>query len=81
MVGNGAHLLLLHELRVWAIVDHVRTENWRGERGIDLLGVHILKFAIKNELVALCPEINSCLLSEENESEDIAILLHISRCS
>jgi hypothetical protein len=78
MICNAAHLLLLHELRVWAIVDHIATENRCREIAVDLLGVHILELAIENELVACCAEIYGRLLPKENEGEDVAILLRIS---
>lgn len=69
------YLLLLHELRVGAVVDNSGTENWGGEFCVDLLGVHVLEFAIKDELVASSSQVYGRLLSEKDKGEDIAILL------
>lgn len=75
-----SHLLLLHELRVRAVIDDTCTENWRGEVGVDLLRVHVLQLSIEDELVAGCSKVYSRLLPEENEGEDIAILFKLTSC-
>jgi hypothetical protein len=69
------YLLLLHELRVGAIVDNSGTEDWGGKFSVDLLGVDVLEFAIEDKLVASSSKVYGRLLSEENEGEDITILL------
>jgi len=71
---SRADLLLLHELRVGAIVDDVLAEDGRGQGGIDLLGAHIANLAVENELVAQRADTDGRLASEEDEGEDIAVL-------
>jgi hypothetical protein len=52
-ISHSSYLLLLHELRVGAIVDNMATENGGSERGVDLLGIDIAQLAIEDELVSL----------------------------
>jgi hypothetical protein len=73
-----AHLLLLHELGVGAIVDDILAEDGGGERAVDLLGVDVLDLSVEDEVVALGVEADSHLATEENESEHIAVLLPVS---
>lgn len=73
-----AHLLLLHQLRVGAVVDDILAEDGSGERAVDLLGVDILDLSVEDEVVALGVEADSHLAAKENESEDIAVLLLVS---
>jgi hypothetical protein len=75
---QATHLLLLHELRVRAVIDDTSTENRRGKLSVDLFGVHVLELAIEDELIALRSKVYSRLLSEENEGEDVAILLELA---
>ena len=79
MAHWSANLLLFHQFRVGAIINDILSENGRAEDGVDFLGIHILEFAIKNELIALRSQIDCCLLAQQNESKYIAILRSISR--
>lgn len=68
------YLLLLHEFGVGAVVDDVGTEDWGGDRTVDLLCVDILELAVENEFVAVNAEVNCRLLFKEDEGEDISVL-------
>lgn len=69
------YLLLFHELGVGAIVDHILSEDRGSEDGIDILCTNILHLAVQDKVVASGAKVYSGFLSEEYESEDIAILL------
>jgi len=71
---HNAHLLLLHELPVWAVVHDVMTKDGGGERSVNLLGVHILELAVQDEIIALCSEKDGGFLAQEDEGEDIPVL-------
>jgi hypothetical protein len=47
-----AHLLLLHELRVGAVVDDILAKDRCAEWGVDLLGVDVLDLSVEDEVVA-----------------------------
>ena len=68
------YLLLLHELGVGAIVNHVATKNRGGEWRVDFLGANVTKLAIKDKVIALGAEIDRGLLAEKNKGENVAIL-------
>lgn len=70
----SANLLLLHEFRVGTVVDNIGSEDGGCELPVDFFGVDILQFSIENELVALDTKVNSCLLAEKDEGENIAVL-------
>ena len=69
----NANLLLLHQLRVWAVIDHIRAKDRRGQRAVDLFGVDVLEFTIQDEVVSLGTQADGSLLSQQNESKDIAV--------
>lgn len=69
-----SYLLLLHELRVGAVIHHVASEYGGGQGGVDLFGIYVLELSVKDEVVARGANGDSGLLSEKNEREDIAIL-------
>lgn len=71
-------LLLLHELRVGAVVYDIRTEDGRGELAVDLLGIYIFEFAVKDKVVPRNAQIYSGLLPEEDKGKDVAILLPLA---
>ena len=73
-----AHLLLLHELRVRAVVHDVLAEDGPGEWVVYLLGVDILDLAVQDEVISRRVQANCGLLPEEDECEDVAILPCIS---
>jgi hypothetical protein len=73
-----AHLLLLHELRVGAVVDDILAKDRCAERGVDLLGVDVLDLSVEDEIVAGGIEADSHLTTEEDEGKDIAILRRVS---
>jgi len=75
---GGAHLFLLHELRVGAVVHDILAKDRCAERGVDLLGVDVLDLSVEDEVVAGGVEAHSHLAAEEDKGEDIAILLPVS---
>ena len=68
------HLLLLHKLRVRAVIYHVFPKHWSGERAVDFLRVQVFVLSIEYEVIALHPQAYSRLLPEEYERKDVAIL-------
>lgn len=72
--GQSAHLLLLHQLGVRAVVNHVPAEHGSSEDGVDLLGVDVLELAVQDKVVARGAEADRRLFAQENECEDVAIL-------
>ena len=74
-VISPADLLLLHQFRVWTIVDNILAEYRRSQRSIDFLRIDILVFRVQDEVVTLCSKTHSSLLAEENERKDITVLL------
>lgn len=68
------HLLLLHKLRVRAVIYHVFPENWGGERAVDFLRVQVFVLSIEYEIVSLHPQAYSRLLPEQYERKDVTIL-------
>lgn len=69
-----AYLLLLHELRVGAVIDDVTAKNGCGQDGVDLLCVHVAQLAVQDEIVALGTETDSHFLSKEDKGENVAML-------
>ena len=80
MVGRRGHayLLLLHELRVGAVVDDILAKDRCAEWGVDLLGIDILDLSVEDKVVACGVEANGHLATKEDEGEDIAILPPVS---
>ena len=70
----AAYFLLLHELRIWYVVDDAFTKDRRRQDGVDFLGVHIFDLCIQDKLVAFGPKVDSDLPTKKNEGEDIAVL-------
>lgn len=68
-------LLLLHQLRIWAVIHDILAEDRCGQRRVDLLGVDILQLAIEDQVVALCAQTHRGLLSQEDEGKHIPVLL------
>ena len=75
---DRTHLLLLHELRVGAVVHDILAKDRCAERGVDLFGVDVLDLSVEDEVVACGVETNSHLATEEDEGKDIAILPPVS---
>lgn len=73
-----SYLLLLHELRVGAVVDDALTEDRSGEGAVDLLGVDVLELAIEDKVIALGAKADGGGLSEEDKSKDVAVLMSVS---
>ena len=67
-------LLLLHELRVGAVIDNIPTKDRSGENSVDLLGVDVAKLAVEDKLVALGSHVDGGLLAEQDEGKDVAVL-------
>ena len=74
----SAHLLLLHQLGVGAVVYNILAKDRSGEGAVDLLGVDILDLSVEDKVVACGVEANGHLTAEEDEGEDIAILPPVS---
>lgn len=72
-------LLLLHELRVGAVVDDVGAEDGGGQGAVYFFGIEIGVLSIEDEFVTIEAEVDGDVLSEELESEDVAILRSVSR--
>jgi hypothetical protein len=72
------YFLLLHKLRVGAVVHDILSEDGCAEWRVDLLGVEILDLAVQDEVVARGIETYSHLAAKKYESENIAILHLIS---
>lgn len=70
----AAYLLLLHELRVGTVVNHILSKDRGGQDCVDFLGIDVFKLAVQDEIIARGSNIYRCLLAEENEGKDIAIL-------
>lgn len=68
------YLLLLHELRVGAVVNNVATKDRGGERRVNLFSANVAKLAIQDKVITFGAEIDRSLLAEENEGENVAIL-------
>jgi hypothetical protein len=66
-----AHLLLLHQLVVGAVVDDVTAEDGRSQDSVDLLGVDVLQLAVQDEVVARGTDRDSGFLSEQYKGEDV----------
>ena len=71
---NPIHLLLLHKLRVRAVIYHVLPKHRGGERAVDFLRVQVFVLSVEYEVIALHPQAYSRLLPEEYERENVAIL-------
>jgi hypothetical protein len=72
--SRAAYLLLFHELGIRAVIDHILSENRGCENGVDILGADVLELAVQDELVTGRSHVYGCLLSEENEGKDVAML-------
>lgn len=68
------HLLLLHKLRVRAVIYHIFPKHWGGERAVDFLRVQVFVLPVEYEVITLHPQAYSGLLPEKYERKDIAIL-------
>ena len=71
---NPIHLLLLHKLRVRAVIYHVFPKHWGGERAVDFLCIQVFVLSIEYEVITLHPQAHSRLLPQEYEREYVAIL-------
>lgn len=58
------NLLLLHELRVRAIIDNILAEDGGGKDRVDFLGANITNLAVQDELVALGSDVDGRFLAE-----------------
>jgi len=69
-----SYLLLLHKLRVRAVVYDIIAEDRSAERAVDLLGIDILDFAVQDKIVSFSIQADGSLAAEQNEGKDIAVL-------
>jgi len=58
---HAADLLLLHKLRIGAVVNHTLAEDWRTERAVNLLRVGVLQLRVEHEVVPFRPQAYSRL--------------------
>ena len=70
----STNLLLLHELRVGAVVDDILAEYGGCKDGVDVLGADVLDLAVQDELVALGSEVYGGLFAEKDEGEAVSVL-------
>jgi hypothetical protein len=70
----AAHLLLLHELGVWAVIDDILAKHRSGEDGVNFLGIDIADLAVQDEFVASGADASSCFPAEEDEGIAVAEL-------
>jgi len=71
--------LLLDELRVGAVVDHIAAKDGCRERAVDLLRVEVRELAVEDKLVSVDAEVRRDLAAEEDKGEDVAILRQLRR--
>lgn len=76
-MGN-AHLLLLHELGVGAVVDNILTKDRSGKNSVNFLGADVFELAVENEVVSGRAYSDSGLAAEEDKGEDITVLVNVS---
>ena len=66
--------LLLHQLRIRAVVDHAFSKHRGRERAVYFLRIDIFQLAIEDKLISLRPKTYCRLLPQQNKGKDIAIL-------
>jgi hypothetical protein len=71
---RGTYLLLLHQFGIGTVVHDVLAENRRGKRRIHLLGIHILQFAIQDELIAFCSQAYCGFLAQQDKRKHVSVL-------
>lgn len=74
MNSNQAHLLLLHQLRIRAVIHHTGTKHWSRKGTVDFLGIDILQLPIQDEFVALQTQADCQFPAQQNKSKDIPVL-------
>jgi hypothetical protein len=70
-----ANLFLLHKLGVGTVVDDIFAEDRRRQDCVNFYRVHVSELAVQDKVVTMGTHADRRLLSEENESVDIAILV------
>ena len=73
-MGLSVHLLLLHQLRIWAVIHDISPKHRCRERTIHLLRVDIPQLPVQDEIIALRSQAHRRLLAQQDEREDIAVL-------
>jgi hypothetical protein len=73
-VSFGAHLLLLHELRVRTVINDMAPKDRGRERRINLFRTNVPELPIQDEFIALGAKVYSGLLSEKDKGKDVPIL-------
>lgn len=68
------HSLLVHQLLIWAIVDHAIAKDGRRELPVDIFGVEVRMLAVEDEVVALCAEIDGVRRAQQDEGKAVAVL-------
>jgi len=71
--------LLLDELRVGTVVDHIAAKDGCREGAVDLLRVEVRELAVEDKLVSVDAEVRRDLAAEEDKGEDVAILRQLRR--
>ncbi len=72
------YLLLLHELRIRAIIYDIFAKDGRAQRGVDLLCIDVLDLSIQDEVIARCVQAHCHFTAEEDKGINVAILCTIS---
>jgi hypothetical protein len=68
------HPLLVHELRIWTIVNHLLAKHRRGEFSIHILSVEIGMFSIEDKIIPLWAKKHSRGFAKENKRKAIPVL-------
>lgn len=71
---RGTYLLLLHQFGIGTVVHDVLAKNRRGKRRIHLLRIHILQFAIQDELIAFGSQAYRGFLAQQDKSKHVSVL-------
>jgi hypothetical protein len=77
MTIRGTHLLLFHQLCIWAVVHNICTKHRGRQVAVYLLCIDISELSIQDKLIALSTQTDSGLLAKEDEGEDVSILYFV----
>ena len=70
----ATYLFLLHKLRIWHIIDDAPANDWGGQNGVYLLGIHVFELSVQDELVAFRPKVDGDFPTKKDEGENITML-------
>ena len=75
VVLKGMYLLLLHQFGIGTVVHDILAEYRRRKRRVHLLRIHILQFAVQDELIALCSQAYRSFLAQQDKRKHVSVLL------